>query len=636
VASRELPLRPVQLVGEREAATSTESSARWNLEGPAWAKARRVTVAVLKVSGPVLLAVAACLFCYVAGWRGTDWAAQIYRVGQVARYGISYWDPGWYGGSYPLNYSLLYPVAAAQLGLWPLAALSCAGAALSFDGLVTGSVGRRPAASWYFALSMLVEVAIGQLPTLTGEALALGCAWCFARWRAAGGRGLRGRRPALFLLGGLGLGVATGLTTPVDGSFLALVLCAVAVADWGRSPRQASVEIGAAGLVMATSAALPLLFPGPGHFPFPYGDLLAVLSVCALLASPLLSTPRPVRAAALLYAGTSVALFVVPTPMGDNDARLGAYIGVPLVLCYLPRLTRRWRGQRDRRTLARAPIAHRLATRAVIVIVPVCLIGWHWGGIAETLGGAANGASSGLAFYVPLVHELDRLSKGQPVRVEVTPTQYHGESAYIAPAFSLARGWERQLDIAYNGLFYQTGELTPTSYRDWLLSNGVSYVALPDAPLDYAGTAEAALLRSGAIVGLQAVWHTAHWLLWRVSGSQGLASAPASVVSLSPKAVVVRFSEAGASVLKIRWAPSWSLAAAAGHGVCLMPGPGGWTEMRADHAGQFRLLVSVFGADHGNCPGPGGPFAHSGSGPPKAGEGLAAPRWRTRRSDRRS
>jgi hypothetical protein len=67
VASRELTLRPVQLVGEREAGTSTESSARWSPERPVWAKARRVSVAVLKVSGPVLLAVAACFFCYFAG-----------------------------------------------------------------------------------------------------------------------------------------------------------------------------------------------------------------------------------------------------------------------------------------------------------------------------------------------------------------------------------------------------------------------------------------------------------------------------------------------------------------------------------------------------------------------------------------
>ncbi len=307
------------------------------------------------------------------------------------------------------------------------------------------------------------------------------------------------------------------------------------------------------------------------------------------------------RVAALLYAGASVALFVVPTPMGDNDARLGAYIGVPLVLCYLPRLTWRRRGRTGAGSPAPVTSSRRVALRAVSVIVPICLIGWHWGGIVETLSGQANGASSGPAFYEPLVHELDVLSKGKPVRVEVPPTEHHGESAYIAPAFSLARGWERQLDIAYNGLFYQKGALTPASYRSWLLSNGVSYVALPNAPLDYAGTAEAALLRSGSVAGLQTVWHNANWHLWRALGSQGLASGPASVVALSPKAVVVRFSAPGTSVVKIRWSPSWSLASAIGAGACLIAAPGGWTELRAAHAGRFRLVVSVFGADHGNC-----------------------------------
>jgi hypothetical protein len=596
---------PVQLLDERGAGAAAKSTSQWHLEGPGPARARRLAAAVLKVSRPALLAVAACVFCYVVGWRGTDWAAQIYRVGEVVRYGISYWDPGWYGGSYPLNYSLLYPAAAAVLGLWPLAALSCAGAALSFDRLVTAEVGRRPAASWYFAVSMLVEVAIGQLPTLTAEALALGCAWCFARWRTAGGGRLRGRRSALLLFGGLGLGVVTGLTSPVVGSFLALVLCAVAIADWGRSPRQASVELGAAGVFLASAATLSILYPGRGYFPFPYGDLLAVLSVCALLASPLLATPRPVRVAALLYAGASVVLFVVPTPMGDNDARLGAYIGVPLVLCYLPRLAWRRRGQGDRRSPVALSGAHRATTAVVAAIVAIGLMGWHWGAIVETFSGPANGAYSTAAFYQPLIGELDVLSKGKPVRVEVPPTQHHWESAYIAPSFSLARGWERQLDIAYNGLFYQTGALTPASYRSWLLSNGVSFVALPDAPLDYAATAEAALLRSGAVAGLQEVWHTSHWRLWRVLGSQGLASAPASVIALSPKAVVVRFSAAGTSVVRIRWAPSWSFAAATVSGACLLPGPGGWTELKAAHAGAFRLLVSVFGADHGNCKGTG-------------------------------
>ena len=67
----------------------------------------------------------------------------------------------------------------------------------------------------------------------------------------------------------------------------------------------------------------------------------------------------------------------------------------------------------------------------------------------------------------------------------------------------LPRGWERQLDVAYNALFYNPGRLPPAAYRTWLLSNGVSFVALANAPLDYAATTEAALLRSGAVSGLQ-------------------------------------------------------------------------------------------------------------------------------------
>ena len=47
--------------------------------------------------------------------------------------GARVWDPGWYGGTYPLNYSLVYPLVAGYLGLWAVAALSAAGAAFCFD-----------------------------------------------------------------------------------------------------------------------------------------------------------------------------------------------------------------------------------------------------------------------------------------------------------------------------------------------------------------------------------------------------------------------------------------------------------------------------------------------------------------------
>jgi hypothetical protein len=547
--------------------------------------------------------VAVCLICYVAGWRGTDWAAQIYRTAQVARYGVVDWDPGWYGGTYPLNYSLLYPLAGAYLGLWPLAALSSAGAAFSFDRLVSAELGRRPAGSWYFAVVTVIEVAIGQLPTLTGEALALGCVLCFAH-RAAGSR-RRSRWPAAMRLGGgLGLGVLAALTTPVAGSVLALALFATAVSHFRRSARRAWSEIGAAAVVMASTAALPVLFPGAGYFPFPFGDLVAILAICAVIASPILATPPVLRVGAALYAATSIALFAVPTQMGDNDERLAAYIGVPLLICYLPRPKLSWPARHDHGRghngeCTRGP--GRYATTALATVVVACLVAWDWGPAGEAFGGATDGRSSVAAFYEPLVNRLERLSKGTPARVEVLPAAHHWESAYVAPQFNLARGWERQLDMAYDGIFYEAGPLKASTYRSWLIANGVTYVALPDAPLDYAGTSEAALLRSGTVPGLRPVWRSASWKLWRVLGSPGLATAPARVAALSPRSVLVHFSSPGASVLKLRWTPYWSLPGADRFSACLVRAPGGWTELRTAYPGQFRLELSVFGANHGNC-----------------------------------
>lgn len=561
--------------------------------------------------GPVLLALLACGVCCLGGWRGTDWAAQVYRASQASRWGLAVWDPGWYGGTYPLNYSLLYPLVAGYLGLWPVAALSSAGAAFSFDRLVVRQFGERPLGSWYFALSSFVQVAIGQLPTLAGEALALGSLLCLAQYRdaqypAAGHPGTRYRHhpdawPARAqLVTGLVLGALAGLTSPVVGSFLTLALVAWGLADLGRvAPRQVFVEMSAVAVVLASTAALPLVFPGPGYFPFGFGDLVVVLAICALLASPAMQVPRPVRAGAILYAAVSAGLFVFQTPLGDNDTRLAAYVGVPLAVCYLPRLARRLGlGQTGR--------LRSLGAAVVLSAIAASLVVWHWSPALEALDGATSGPSSTAAYYEPLIDELNLMSKGRPVRVEIPPTTHHWESAYVAPTFSLARGWERQLDIAYDALFYRSEPLSPTEYRAWLLSNGVSFVALPDAPLDFAATAEARLLRSGEVKGLQAVWHTASWQLWRVLGSQGLASAPATVVSLNPRSVDVRFSRPGTSTLELRWSPYWSLAAAAKRQACLSRAPGGWTELNSDVAGQLRLSMSVLHPDHGNCPAPGG------------------------------
>jgi hypothetical protein len=155
--------------------------------------------------------------------------------------------------------------------------------------------------------------------------------------------------------------------------------------------------------------------------------------------------------------------------------------------------------------------------------------------------------------------------------------------------------------MAYNALFYDPGPLRASTYRDWLDANGVSYVALPDAPLDYAATAESALLGSGTVPGLVPVWHTRDWEVWKVAGSPGLAGAPAEVTSIGPGTVAVSFAHGASSVLKVHWSPYWSLEHVPAGYACIGPAAGGWTEVRAAGPGVVKLTISVIGADHGQC-----------------------------------
>ena len=96
---------------------------------------------------------------------------------------------------------------------------------------------------------------------------------------------------------------------------------------------------------------------------------------------------------------------------------------------------------------------------------------------------SANDPSMSVSYYEPLLAFLGRQS-GPPFRVEIPFTKFHWEAYDVAPRFPLARGWERQLDIKYNHLFYG-GALTPATYEAWLHKLAVRFVAVSDAQLDY-------------------------------------------------------------------------------------------------------------------------------------------------------
>ena len=100
-------------------------------------------------------------------------------------------------------------------------------------------------------------------------------------------------------------------------------------------------------------------------------------------------------------------------------------------------------------------------------------------------------------------------------RVEVVEPQSKGGAWHIGESIPVARGWERQVDMVDNPIFYQDGALNATSYRQWLDQLAVAYVAVPNTKLDFASVDEAALIKPG-LPYLAQVWHNDNWKLYRV------------------------------------------------------------------------------------------------------------------------
>lgn len=511
----------------------------------------------LAVAAPAALAAALALAAVLAGWRGVDFPAQLYRVGLFHRDGLVLWDSQWYGGHWTFDYSVLFPAIAGVIGIEATQILAAAAAAFAFDRLVVGHFGARARlSSLLFASGTLVEVAIGQLPFLVGEAFALGA--CLAA-----GRKQWALATALALL--------AALTSPLAGGFLALSAAAWLLANWPqRRLGLAAVAVAASLPVVVTALA----FPGEGAMPFPTGDFLQIGALFLGLWFAIPKGERAVRIGVGIYVLAIGASFVIASPMGGNVSRLGECVGAPLVICVL------WP---NRRWLAAA------------VIVP--LVAMQWSPAFAAFTSDHSDPSARAAYYQPLLRFL--AAHRRPLgRVEVVPTRLHWEAAYIAPSAALARGWERQLDTADNPIFYTPGALTPSSYYGWLLDNGVRFVALPDAALDFAGQAEAHLVAAG-VPGLDPPQSVGPWRIFAVEGSTGLVDGPGTVTQLGGSEVGVHFSGPGTAVVRVRYDSRWGVV---GDTACLAEAPGGWTAVTSRSGGNVRLRLELLSDHDTSCP----------------------------------
>jgi len=376
----------------------------------------------------------------------------------------------------------------------------------------------------------------------------------------------------------------------VAGLFLALAALAWALAGH----RFAAVLMLVA---LAPIAVLSVAFPEGGSQPFVasafYPELFGVLLIAALIEPE----QRVLRIGVLLYAALLLGSYLIPTAVGGNVDRLGALFAGPLAAL----------------ALAGGTPARR---RALLVLAPFLLY-WQVNAPVTDFASAAADPAVNVSYYAPLLGELRALGigySGRPARIEVVATRDHWEGRWVAPHVAIARGWERQLDRFRNGVFYdQSTALTAQSYRAWLSENAISYVALPDAPLDYSATAEARLLRGagsgghaltgaggGAPTYLHEIWRSAHWRLFAVLGATQLAEAPAVLTQLGTDSFTVSVPRPGRYLARVRFTRYWALSAGSG---CVAEAPGGWTALRAGRSGSIHVVIDfslerVF--DHGS------------------------------------
>lgn len=262
-----------------------------------------------------------------------------------------------------------------------------------------------------------------------------------------------------------------------------------------------------------------------------------------------------------MYALASLVTFFVPSPVGANITRLGVYAAAPTVL-------------------ALGSTARRLAA----TLLPM-LAFWQWSPAFDAIVRAGNDPSTEAASYRPLLHFLER-SGAATGRAEVVPTARHWEAAFVALEVPIARGWERQLDMRFNPMFYEA-RLNAVDLHTWFVDQGVRYVALPDAPLDASGQAEAQLLAAG-VDGLRPAWRDEHWRVWEVVGAEGsVASASADVVDVSSDTVTLDVHRRGDVLVRLHASAYWSTDPLR----CIEPTADDWIIVRDAPVG--RLVLSL-------------------------------------------
>jgi len=491
-----------------------------------------------------------------------DLAAQVFRTELFQRAGLAIWNGSWYGGHYILTYSLLFPPLAALLGPKAVGGLAVVFSSYLFDRLVRDRWGEEARwATLWFGAGVVTLLADGQLTFALGVAFGLAALRCLQT----------GRTPLA-----LAAAAACPLASPVAGAFLAGVLLAGALEPGRRASRAALV---AGGLALALVIVPNLAFPEGGHFPFAFSSYVAIPLWCAgalVLTQGVREEERQLRRVLVAYVLAATLIWIAPNAMGGNAVRLGALFGGPVLAAVL--LSRRPR-----------PTVPTWLFAPLLALAIAGSLYWQLTASVAQIARSVGDPSTALAYFHPATRWL-REHGAEGKRIEVPPTANHWEAAYMAPKFELARGWLRQLDTTRDDVFYDGKELTAASYGHWLRANAISYVALPDAPLDYSSVRERRLILADPPY-LKLRFAGEHWRIYRVLHQKPLvaplAGAAAKTLWFGRQGFALDVQRPGDFLVRVSFTPYWSIA----HGQGCILRHGDWTVARASRPGIFRVAA---------------------------------------------
>jgi hypothetical protein len=488
------------------------------------------------------------------GPPGSDLAEHAYQRTLFLDDGFALWNNFWYAGRYSfVTYSVLYYPLAALLGIRLLAVATVSTAALAFAVVVSRQWG--PTARWSsrtFAVVWSGIVFSAAFPFALGAALALLAIWA-----------LQARRSWRFAL----LAALTLAASPLAFLLLTLLLAGFGIARWEerRALLAPALTIAVFGLL---EVALWRAFPGSGHYPFSWQELLAALVFCflGLAMSWRVERAGPLWWMFVVYLVAVLGAFAIPSAVGENVLRI-RYAAIPIAVLTLS--LRRWRP---------LPVALGVLALAVTWNLTPPLFGYLH---------ARDDTAASRAYWAPAIGFL-HAHLTPSYRVEVVDTTGHWAAAYLAEAhIPIARGGYRQDDFPQNQLLYD--DLGPTAYGAWLRRLGVRYVVLASAPVDYSARAEAALLRSGRS-GLRPVYETPRLTVFAVPRPRPILTGAAQgrVIELTATRVLLDLPRAGDYRLAVRFSPYWHAPNA-----CLARREDGMTTVSATRPGRLQLSFHV-------------------------------------------